>query len=118
MEEAKELARIFKYLSVEARVRIVQMLKDHVLCVNALSDRLNMTQGAVSQHLRILREAGLVLPEKRGNFVHYRLNPQKIAAWQGQIQPLLTVVQTGLPVVSPDKTGRKAKTGSAGQRKR
>ena len=45
---------------------MVQLLKNRVLCVGALSAQLNVTQGAVSQHLRILRDADLVVPEKRG----------------------------------------------------
>ena len=74
MDDPKELARLLKVLSVETRVRIVQILKGRVLCVNALASRLNVTQGAVSQHLRIMRDAGLVIDDKRGYFVHYRLN--------------------------------------------
>jgi len=42
--------------------------------VNALAARLGVTQGAVSQHLRIMRDAGLVIDQKRGYFVHYELN--------------------------------------------
>ena len=76
-------------LSVPARVRIVQLLKGRALCVNALTARLSITQGAVSQHLRIMLDAGLVLDEKRGYFVHYRLNEKVLAEWQEQIRKLL-----------------------------
>jgi len=82
MGDAENLARIFKVLSVEARVEIVRMLKVRPLCVGALSVRLNITQGAVSQHLRILRDAGLVIPEKRGYYVHYRLNEKTFDRWR------------------------------------
>jgi len=77
--DTEHLARIFKVLSVGTRVRIVQLLKGRALCVNALAARLDVTQGAVSQHLRILRDAGLVTAEKRGYFVHYRLNGRALA---------------------------------------
>jgi len=86
---AKELARALKVLSVETRVRIVRLLKGRALCVNALAARLDVTQGAVSQHLRIMRDAGLVLDEKRGYYVHYRLNERTLAAWRGRIDELL-----------------------------
>jgi len=89
MNEPKELARLLKVLSVETRVRIVQLLKGRVLCVNALASRLDVTQGAVSQHLRIMRDAGLVIDEKRGYFVHYRLNEDTLAAWREEIDRLL-----------------------------
>ncbi|MFW6125222.1 MAG: ArsR/SmtB family transcription factor, partial [Pirellulales bacterium] len=45
MNEPKELARLLKVLSVETRVRIVQLLKRQPLCVNALASRLDVTQG-------------------------------------------------------------------------
>lgn len=89
MNDPKELARLLKVLSVETRVRIVQLLKGRALCVNALAARLNVTQGAVSQHLRIMRDAGLVSDEKRGYFVHYRLNEETLAAWREEIDQLL-----------------------------
>lgn len=89
MDNPRELARILKVLSVEARVRIVQFLKGRALCVNALAARLKVTQGAVSQHLRVMRDAGLVIDEKRGYYVHYRLNENTLAAWRGEIDKLL-----------------------------
>ena len=84
-----ELARLLKVLAVGTRVEIVQLLKGRALCVNALAARLNVTQGAVSQHLRIMRDAGLVIDEKRGTFVHYRLNEDTVAKWRAAIDRLL-----------------------------
>ena len=89
MARANELARILKVLSLSTRVRIIQLLKARVLCVNALAARLDVTQGAVSQHLRILRDAGLVTDGRRGYFVHYRLNEKTLAKWQAAIDDLL-----------------------------
>jgi DNA-binding transcriptional ArsR family regulator len=57
--------------------------------VNALAHRLDVTPGAVSQHLRIMRDAGLVVDEKRGYFVHYRLNEDTLAEWREEIDRLL-----------------------------
>ena len=88
-DETQKLARLLKVLSVDTRVQIVQLLKGRALCVNALAARLNVTQGAVSQHLRILRDAGLVIDEKRGFYVHYRLNEQTLAKWREAICQLL-----------------------------
>ena len=87
--EPKELAKLFKVLAVDTRVRIVQLLRGRGLCVNALAARLDVTQGAVSQHLRVMRDAGLVIDEKRGCYVHYRLNEQTLAAWREEIDRLL-----------------------------
>ena len=87
--EADELARILKVLSVGTRVRIVQILKGRTLCVGALASHLDVTQGAVSQHLRVMRDAGLMIDEKRGYYVHYRLNEQTLDRWRRQIDGLL-----------------------------
>ena len=87
--DAKAVSRLLKVLSVGTRVRIVQLLKGRALCVNALAARLDVTQGAVSQHLRVMRDAGLVIDEKRGYFVHYRLNEETLAAWREEIDRLL-----------------------------
>ena len=86
---AKDLARLLKVLSVETRVRIVQLLKGRSMCVNVLAGRLDVTQGAVSQHLRIMRDAGLVIDDKHGHFVHYRLNENTLAAWREETDRLL-----------------------------
>jgi DNA-binding transcriptional ArsR family regulator len=87
--QADELVRILKVLAVGTRVRIVQALKGRVLCVGALASQLDVTQGAVSQHLRVMRDAGLVIDEKRGYYVHYRLNQQTLDRWCKQIDEFL-----------------------------
>ena len=89
MKESEKLARIFKALSVETRVRMIQLLKNRVLCVGALSARLDVTQGAVSQHLRILRDADLVVAEKRGYYVHYGLNEKTLLKWRNAVDRFL-----------------------------
>ena len=95
--EAKKLAQWFKVLSVGTRVRIVQLLKDRALCVNALAKRLNVTQSAVSQHLRVLRQADLVSDKKRGYYVHYRLNKKTIAAWKEAFEKMLDTESKNCP---------------------
>ena len=71
----EDLARIFRALSVEKRTEIVQLLAGRTLCVGALSNLLGISAGAVSQHLRILKDAGLVEADRRGYFIHYSLTP-------------------------------------------
>jgi len=62
---------IFKALADETRFRIIHLLLTHDLCVGALAERLSLSKAAVSQHLQILRKAGLVRGEKRGYWTHY-----------------------------------------------
>jgi ArsR family transcriptional regulator len=82
MRNDLELAMIFKALAAPPRITMVRLLKNGTLCVGALANRLGVTPGAISQHLRILRDAGLVETEKRGYFVHYRINRQTLAKWR------------------------------------
>ncbi len=89
MNDAERLARIFKVLSVDTRVRMVEMLKRRTLCVNALARALDITPAAVSQHLRVLRDADLVRAEKKGYYVHYRVNDATLADWGKAAQTLL-----------------------------
>jgi DNA-binding transcriptional ArsR family regulator len=84
-----ELARLLKVLAVGTRLRVVQVLRGRALCVGALASHLDVTQGAVSQHLRVMRDAGLVIGEKRGYYVHYRLNERTLDRWRKQIDGLL-----------------------------
>jgi len=79
MVNAEKLAGIFKLLSVEARIRIVQALKRRALCVTELTSQLGISQEATSQHLRVLRDAGIVKFQKRGFHVYYSLDKQNVA---------------------------------------
>lgn len=87
----KEAVRIFKVLSVESRIEIIELLKKKSLCVNALSELLGITAAAVSQHLRILRDADIVIADKRGYYVHYTVNHATLTEWQKIADGLLSV---------------------------
>jgi ArsR family transcriptional regulator, arsenate/arsenite/antimonite-responsive transcriptional repressor len=89
MNDTEKLARIFKVLSVDTRVRMVDMLKRRTLCVNALARALDISPAAVSQHLRILRDAEMVKAEKKGYYVHYRVNDATLSHWAEAVQELL-----------------------------
>jgi len=89
MTDSEKLARIFKLISVDTRVRMIRLLKRRSLCVNALARVLELTPAAVSQHLRVLRDADIVTAEKRGYFVHYRVNEKTLARWRESADGLL-----------------------------
>jgi ArsR family transcriptional regulator len=89
MADSEKLARIFRLLSVDTRVRMIQLLKRRSLCVNALARSLELTAAAVSQHLRVLRDAGIVTADKQGYFVHYRINEKALARWREATDGLL-----------------------------
>lgn len=81
-DRAAHLARVARALAAEPRLCILMLLAKHSLCVCSLAERLSLSQPAVSQHLRVLREAGLIQAEKRGNYVHYRPVPGALECWR------------------------------------
>ena len=90
MDQTENAARVFKILSVETRVRMIDLLRRRSLCVNALARALNISPAAVSQHLRILRDADVVIAEKRGYFVHYRINEKTLERWRVTADQILS----------------------------
>ena len=89
LTDVEHQARIFKVLSVGTRVQMIELLKERSLCVNALARALGVTPAAVSQHLRILRAADIVTADRRGSFVHYRVNEKTLAEWSKVARSLL-----------------------------
>jgi ArsR family transcriptional regulator len=86
MDAIRELTRFFKALSDETRLRLVTLLvqqeSDCALCVGRLAQELEVTASAVSQHLRVLKDLGLVHAERRGYRLHYFLDQERLAAYQ------------------------------------
>ena len=70
----KEAAELFKIFCVDKRIEIIGYLKKGPMNVNALANALKISSSAVSQHLRVLKSAGLVEDERKGYFIHYSLN--------------------------------------------
>ena len=80
-EGAARTAAMFAALADPVRLRIVSMLAaapEGTACGCELEDPLGLAQPTVSHHLRILREAGLVVGERRGRWVHYRVVPERL----------------------------------------
>jgi len=65
------LVSTFKALSDETRLKIVNLLLTHDLCVGAIAHRLGLSSSAISQHIQVLRRAGIIKGEKRGYWTHY-----------------------------------------------
>ena len=68
--------QFFKCLSDDTRLKCLLLLLDRAsLCVCELHEALSLSQPKVSRHLAELRHCGLVLDERRGRWMHYRLHP-------------------------------------------
>jgi len=70
---------LLRALSAPVRIAIVLLLCESSRCVHELVDSLDLPQPLVSQHLRILKAAGVVAGERAGREVHYRLVDQHLA---------------------------------------
>lgn len=72
-------ADLFKVLGVDTRIRIIEFLKQKgPLGANEMSEMLGITPSAVSQHLKILKHAGLVRNERKGYWIPYEINPEAL----------------------------------------
>ena len=83
-----EPVQIFKTLADETRFKLVKLLLTHDLCVGALAKHLGISEAAVSQHMKSLREAGLVKGEKRGYWTHYTVEKDKLHELAGRLKRL------------------------------
>jgi ArsR family transcriptional regulator len=75
-------------LSDPLRLRMVRLLATEQLCTCHLVELTGARQTNISNHLRVLREAGLVVAEPAGRFTYYRLLPEPFAALGGQLMAL------------------------------
>jgi len=86
MNQIRDLARFYKALGDETRLRLVELLaqqeRRRALCVGRLAQELEVSSSTVSQHLRVLKDLGLVLRERRGYGIHYYLDGERLAAYQ------------------------------------
>ncbi len=86
----KKAAELFKILSVDKRIEIIELLKKEPMSVNALAEALGVTQSAVSQHLRVLKGAGLVEAERQGYWIYYSLNRNALEKCRQRLNRICT----------------------------
>ena len=77
-EVSRPMAETFKALSDPARVRILYLLSQDELCVHDLAAMLEMSQSAVSHHLKTLRLMRLVRPRREGRSIFYALTDDHV----------------------------------------
>ncbi|WP_042457299.1 ArsR/SmtB family transcription factor [Neobacillus dielmonensis] len=74
--EVEQAASILKLLGDKTRLTIVSILNQRECCVCELLEVFDMSQPSISQHLRKLKDAGMVKEERRGQWIYYSLNHQ------------------------------------------
>lgn len=75
----------FSALSNDVRLRCLMLLAaEEELCVCEITHALGLAQPAISRHLALLREAGIVLDRREGLWIHYRLHPD-LPQWASDV---------------------------------
>ena len=75
---------VFKALSDPTRREILDRLKEKDLTAGEIADYFSLSKPSISHHLAILKTAGLITQEKKGQFIYYSLNTtvlQGIYSW-------------------------------------
>ena len=88
-----DLARaavLFHALSDETRLTVLEMLRDGERCVCDLQDSLDAAQSRLSFHLKVLKEAGLVVDRKEGRWSYYTLVPDAFGEAHDLVRALAT----------------------------
>lgn len=87
-ESLESWAEIYKALADKTRLHILALLNHDEMCVCELVEVLGMTQPAISQHLRKLKQAGLVNERKTGQWVFYRLHGSNVPFFEACLAEL------------------------------
>nr|WP_263327798.1 metalloregulator ArsR/SmtB family transcription factor [Neobacillus sp. Marseille-Q6967] len=94
--ELERAAAVLKLLGDKTRLTIIAILKQRECCVCEFLEVFNMSQPSISQHLRKLKDAGMVKEERRGQWIYYSLNRE--SELNGLIEDILEHV--------PDQTDK------------
>ena len=79
MLQVRKAALIFRAINNPLRKQLLQLLHENVrMTVTDVFIKLRLEQSVASQHLAVLRKAGMVIPERQGKYIFYSVNYQRI----------------------------------------
>ena len=81
-------SRLFHALSDETRLQILEQLRDGEQCVCDLTTAFKTGQSRLSFHLKVLKDAGLVIDRPEGRWVYYSLNADAVEDLQDVVNSL------------------------------
>ena len=85
--EAEALARTFAALADPVRLRLFSLVAaNDEVCACDLQEPLGRSQPTVSHHTKVLADAGLIVGDKRGRWVHWRAVPERLEQVRGLLQ--------------------------------
>ena len=89
-------ARFFRGFSDASRLEILESLRDTPRTVGEIVEKTGFSQSNVSNHLACLRDCGLVIAEKQGRYVNYRLSDDRVTDLLTVAESLLSDVAQGV----------------------
>lgn len=90
MAQISRIAETYKIFSNPSRLKIIKLLLNNKeLSVNSLAKKISLSQSAVSQHLKIMRQARLVLTGRKSFNILYSLNKKQLALFNGLVNKVL-----------------------------
>ena len=98
-------ALLFRALADDTRRRIILLLLRHNYCVSALARELCVSESAVSQHLKILRQAMLLRGERRGYYMHYDIDRERLRDLAREIDAMASTQRIDKDDADLKKTG-------------
>lgn len=94
---------IFKALADPVRIKIIELLVSEQLCVCHLTQELDLAQPLVSHHLKILREVGLIKPNRYRYWTYYHLDIQAISGVILALEALGSSAKVGNSAEAPKR---------------
>lgn len=86
----KKAAMILRAINHKLRQQIIKLLEENrKMAVTDIYVKLRLEQSVASQHLAILRRAGIVVTERDGKFIYYSLNARRIGEITGFVEELI-----------------------------
>ena len=85
VEECEKVAEVFKLISDGTRLRIVLLLCHCEECVNNIAAAVEMSEPAVSHHLRVLKKSDLITSRREGKEVYYKIADTSMAKLVHQV---------------------------------
>lgn len=92
----KRAARIFHALSDETRVELLERLQEGEQCVCELTDAIKAAQSRLSFHLKVLKDAGLILDRREGRWMYYSINREAIEDLEEWVEALKRQTRWGV----------------------
>ena len=94
-ENLTEQAKVFRALCDEKRLGVLALLRGGEKCACVLIERTGMAQSALSYHMKILCESGIVAARQEGKWTHYRLSGEGCLAAARLLERLTTPEEEG-----------------------